>query len=390
MQERVDELQRAINVVTKRDKQEQPKTGRMIGDYSVNSSLEFGYRWTDVNGSREKFLSDVNIREGLRLFNYSLDSRSVTGAGSLYDFMHAEASGVGGDPQQTLALRMDKKRAYKFDASVRRLYYFRYLPNFSMNSHNIDTRQQVSDFSLKLFPQRKVRVNLGYDRAMQTGFSQLTTYTNSDVFVDPGNRRWESNNYRLGIDATHRGWDFFAEQMYRTYKWDTSYAWPGGVNPGVVGPNDLSTITFFTRPEATRSHGSVTRGSLAGSLAKRIHLVARGMYSEERMDGFLIESYAGTAPAANTKNPVERLLVERLRQTSEQVFRRGAFIRPDRAPDAQQHVPLFRLHHQWRCLRQHVSAAAKPQWVNHDDQPPPIRRLSESSHGARLLRHARD
>jgi hypothetical protein len=299
-QERVDELQRAQNAVKKGEKQEAPKTGRMFGDYSTTSSLEFGYRTTDVNGSRDKFMSDVNIREGLRLFNYSLDSRSVTGTG-LYDFMHADATGAGGDPQQTFAFRIDKARAYKFDASVRRLNYLRFLPEYALGTHNIDTRQQISDFNLKLLPQRAVRFNLGYNRAMQKGYSQITTSANSDIFPDPGNRRWESNNYRIGLDATWRNWDFFAEEMYRTYKWDTAYNWPGGVNPGVINPSDAATITYFTRPEASRAHGSVTRASVNGSLAKRIHIVLRGMYSEERLNSFIMETYAGTTTAANTK-----------------------------------------------------------------------------------------
>ena len=300
-EERVDELQRAQNAVKKGEKQEQPKTGRMFGDYSVTSSLEFGYRSTDVGGSSNKFLSDVDIRDGFRLFNYTLDSRSVTGAGPLYDFMHADASGAGGDPQQNFSFRMDKTRAYKFDASVRRLNYYRFLPTYALNAHNIDTRQQLSDFNLKLFPQRKVRINLGYGRAMQKGFSEISSSASSDIFGTPGERRWESNNYRVGIDANWRNWDFFAEEMYRYYKWDTSYNFTNGVNPGQINPTDLATITLFTRPEPMRSHGTVTRASLSGALAKRVHLVLRGMYSDERQQGFVFQTYAGTTTAANTK-----------------------------------------------------------------------------------------
>lgn len=308
VQERVDELQRATNALKKGEKVEKPKTGQMIGDYSVNSSLEFGYRATAVGGSREKFLSDVNIREGVRLFEYSLDSRSVTGAGPLYDFMHADATGVGGDPQQTFSFRIDKKRLYKFDASVRKLNYYRYLPNFSLNAHNIDTRQQMSDFNLKLFPQRAVRVNLGYNRAMAKGFSQYSTSYSSDIFPIPGERRWESNDYRLGIDATYRGWDFSAEEMFRAYKWDTSYAWPGGVNPGTINLADNATVTAFTRPEPTDSHASITRASLRGSLAKRVHLVARGMYGQEQLNGFLIERLSGTTTTANQRTLIQQYL----------------------------------------------------------------------------------
>ncbi|MBI1761894.1 MAG: hypothetical protein HYR56_10705 [Acidobacteria bacterium] len=306
VQERVDELQRATNALKKGEKVEQPKTGRMMGDYSVTSSLEFGYRSTDVKGSRAKFLSDVDIRDGVRLFEYSLDSRSVTGAGPLYDFMHADATGLGGDPQQTFNFRIDKKRLYKFDASVRRLNYYRYLPNFSLNAHNIDTRQQMSDFNLKLFPQRAVRINMGYNRSMAKGFSTITTSYSSDIFPIPGERRWESNDYRLGIDATYRGWDFSAEEMFRAYKWDTSYAWPGGSNPGVVNPNDLSTVTTFTRPEPTDSHASISRASLRGSFAKRVHVVARGMYGQELLRGFLIERLTGTTTTANQRTLIQQ------------------------------------------------------------------------------------
>ncbi len=306
VQERVDELQRANNALKKGEKVEKPKTGRMIGDYSVTSSLEFGYRSTDIGGSREKYLSDINIRDGVRLFEYSLDSRSVTGAGPLYDFMHADATGAGGDPQQTFSFRIDKKRLYKFDASVRRLNYYRYLPSFSLNAHNIDTRQQMSDFNLKLFPQRAVRVNMGYNRSMAKGFSQYSTSYSSDIFPIPGERRWESNDYRLGIDATYRGWDFSAEEMFRAYKWDTSYTWPAGSNRGVVNPNDLSTVTVFTRPEPTDSHASITRASLRGSLAKRVHLVARGMYGQEQQNGFLIERLSGTTTTANQRTLIQQ------------------------------------------------------------------------------------
>jgi hypothetical protein len=306
VQERVDELQRATNAVIKGEKLEKPKTGMMIGDYSVASSFEFGVRTSAVRGSREKYLSDVNIRDGWRLFDYSLDSRSLTGSGPLYDFMHADVSGSGGDPQQAYTFRIDKKRAYKFDAQVRRLNYYRYLPNFTLNSHNIDLRQQMSDFNLKLLPQRKVRVNMGYSRAMATGFSQITSSYNSDIFPTPGDRRWESNDYRLGVDATARGWDFFAEQSYRTFKWDTSYTWPGGVNPGVINPADLATVSFLTRAEPSRSHASVSRASVRGDLAKRIHLTVRGMYGQEQWNGFLIDQYAGTTRTAN-----QRILINR-------------------------------------------------------------------------------
>ena len=302
VEQRVDELERARNAVAKPgDKQEPTKTGSMWGDYSVTSAIEVGYRTVDINGSRDKYLSDINIREGFRLLEYSLDPRSLTGNGPLYDFLHAEVTTAGGDPSQNFVLRMDKARAYKFDASVRRFNYFRYLPNFANNWHNIDTRQQISDFNLKLFPQRAVRINMGYSRAMAKGFSQSTVSAERDVFVNPGDRRWESNDYRLGIDATYRGWDFFLEQMHRNYRWDTTANWMTGVNAGFF-PTDNATLTLFGRDEPMRTNANMSRGSIRGGIGNRVNIVVRGMYGVEHVSSTFFESYTGTAASpANTK-----------------------------------------------------------------------------------------
>ena len=300
-QQRVDELERARLAVAKPgERQEAPRTGRIMGDYSVTSSLEVGYRTVDTSGSRDKYLSDINVRDGFRVLDYSFDSRSINGHGLLYDFMRGEVSNAGGDQSQSFSLRADKTRAYKFDASVRRFNYFRVLPNYLNNWHSIDTRQQISDFGLKLFPQRKVRVNLGYNRSMATGFAQSTITAERDVFVNPGNRRWESNDFRLGVDVTHRGWDFFAEQMYRNFRWDSTVKSAAGSNPGFF-PTDLSTLTLFNRDEPTRSRALITRASMRGSLSERVQVVVRGMYGDEFLKGIFYEPYAGTASPANTR-----------------------------------------------------------------------------------------
>src|SRR5437764_1309101 len=50
-----DELARARNAVSKpNEKQEAVDTGRTVGDYVINSSIELGYRWVDTNGNRNR------------------------------------------------------------------------------------------------------------------------------------------------------------------------------------------------------------------------------------------------------------------------------------------------------------------------------------------------
>src|SRR5262249_32257751 len=80
-----DELELARQAVSKGapEKPKPPATGRIMGDYTIMSSLEFGYRFVDTSGNKLSYLSDVNVRDGFRLFDYSLDMRSISGESPL-------------------------------------------------------------------------------------------------------------------------------------------------------------------------------------------------------------------------------------------------------------------------------------------------------------------
>jgi hypothetical protein len=295
-----DELARARNAVAKpNEKQEAVDTGRVLGDYVVNSSIELGYRWVDTNGNRNRYLSDVNVREGFRVFDFSMDAHSISGNSPLFDFFRADVSNAGGDQSQYFSLRADKTRVYKFDATVRRFNYFRSLSVFALNEHNYDLRQQVSDYNLKLFPQRAVRLNLGYARSMAKGTFSSTFDSDRDEFPILGRTRWEANDYHAGIDATYHGWDFFVDHMYRGFKNDTTDYQDVAVNLG-NNPTNTSVLTLFDRDSPTRSHTNITRGSLRGSLASNLHLTFRALHSEENLDLAQFEPTAGTDASGNT------------------------------------------------------------------------------------------
>jgi hypothetical protein len=209
------ELERAKAIVTKPqdNKPVKPETGRTWGVYSTTSSLELGYRFVDTQGSTDRYLSDVNVRDGFRVLESSVDMRARPGDGVLFDYLHADVDNAGGDQSQNFALRLDKTRWYRFDSHVRRFNYYRALgPNFALGLRNYDLRQQVSDFNLRLLPQRAVRFNIGYGRSMAKGRYNPTYSFQRDIFQLFSDTDWEANDYRLGMDATYRKWDFNYEQ----------------------------------------------------------------------------------------------------------------------------------------------------------------------------------
>jgi hypothetical protein len=293
-----DELAAARAAVAKpSEKPEKPETGRVTGNYLINSSIEVGYRWVDVNGNVNRYYSDVNVRDGLRVLDFSLDARSINGEGALFDFLRADVANAGGDQSQYFSLRVDKARYYKFDGKVRRFYYFRELAGVANNQHHYDMRQQVSDFNLKLFPQRALKLNLGYGRSIGKGPFLSTYNTNSDQFSIDGTQRWEANDYRIGADARVKRWNLFGEYLYRGFRNDTEQFQNVARNPG----NDISntaTLTFFDRDTPIRSNSHVIRGSILGDIGSRLHVLLQGMHNDETARIKQFEQVAGT----NTSN----------------------------------------------------------------------------------------
>ncbi|HQR31761.1 MAG TPA: hypothetical protein PLK30_03420 [Blastocatellia bacterium] len=296
------ELERAKAIVTKPkdNKAVKPETGRTWGVYSTTSSLELGYRFVDPSGSIARYLSDVNVRDGFRVLESSMDLRAQPGTGVLFDYLHADVNNAGGDQAQTFALRMDKTKWYRFDSNVRRFNYFRSLgPNFALGLRDYDLRQQVSDFNLKLLPQRAVRFNLGYGRSMAKGRYTPTYYSQSDIFQLLGNTRWEANDYRAGIDATYRKWNFNLEQLYREFRNNPELTGkPGGdlgYYPDPKLPATNGSLATLTRLTPLRSHAMVTRASITGAVTDDLHVVFRALHDAERMTGQYFEAITATS-----------------------------------------------------------------------------------------------
>jgi len=233
--------------------------------------------------------------------------RAQPGAGLLFDFMKASVSNAGGDQSQTFSLRMDKTRAYRFDGHVRRFNYYRSPgPNFALGFRNSDLRQQVSDFNLKLFPQRAVRINAGYGRSVAKGRYNPSYSFERDLFQLLGETRWEANDYRLGLDATYHKWDFGVEQLYRNFRNDPDITSRPGGDPGANLSTPTGAISFLDREIPLRARSLVTRASVHGSVGERLHVVLRGLHDDERMKAPYLETVRGTT--STNANIISRVL----------------------------------------------------------------------------------
>jgi hypothetical protein len=189
--------------------------GVNAGNYNIQQSFEVGYRGNWVNGDQATYDTFVNLAAGLRLFDYSVDMRSLDHNGLLFDTLSFSNFGYGGDPVDVSRLRIDKNKWYDFRGLFRRNkndWNWRLLANplnpatsvvptpIVSSPHALDLVRRMQDYNLTLLPQSRLRFRLGYSRNVNEGLAFTT--------LDGGTEPLLNQNYKITTNSYHLGVDF--------------------------------------------------------------------------------------------------------------------------------------------------------------------------------------
>jgi len=212
------------------------------GNYNIQQSVEFGYRANWVNGNDDTYDTFVNLGSGVRLFDYTLDMRSLNHQGLLFDNLHFSNFGYGGDPNDVSRLHIDKNKWYDFNVLFRRdKNFWDYnlfanplnpaplnpvgsettgciasgpttahpgLPGYcsspsiaiTNSPHALDLVRRMQDYDLTLFPQSRIRFRLGFSHDRDQGPGFLTGDIGGSVPDFPETYSYTTNAYRAGVD----------------------------------------------------------------------------------------------------------------------------------------------------------------------------------------------
>lgn len=220
--------------------------------YNIVNSVEVGYRFHAVGGNPDKYRSDVNFGNGIRLLGSSFTMNSKDGHGRLFDEVVLTTQGLGNDPYESATFRIQKNGLYRYDLIWRENAYFN--PGLTTGNaagqHLLDTTYDSQDHDLTLFPQSKVKFFLGYSRGSQTGAGLSTTQLFDDrgnefpFFANIARRR---NEYRVGNEIALWGMRLNWMRGWEDFKEDTAFdlAAPSLGN----NPASRTTLSAFQRRE---------------------------------------------------------------------------------------------------------------------------------------------
>ena len=286
------------------------ETGEKAGDYTVISSIEFGYRGLSVDGDLNKYQSDLNYKAGPRIFDSSFLLKSTDGKGGLFDSLLATSTGWGADPQGHLRVSVEQPEWYRFDATYRRFKYFRFLntfanpnwvfspatfsvpPKSTTGEHGFNTRVKLGDFDLTLLPKnRHIRFNVGYSPERYSGPAFINYHVGGNEFIMLSEVRSRANDFRVGADGKLGPLNLSFLQGFRRFRDDTVVDL--GVTPGINLNPAAASLTSFDRNEPARGSVNYTRFSLQTLVADRLDITGRIIYSKAEQNYSFLESFTG-------------------------------------------------------------------------------------------------
>ena len=217
---------------TSRAQQAEEQTGINEGNYNIKQSIEFGYRFTSVNGSQDTYDTFVNLQQGPRLLGFTTEFRSLDHHGTFFDEFYLSNFGYGGDPNDVSQIRISKNKWYSFNGMFRQdQNHWNYsllanplnpttpVPNAPANfnpiinapsnvlgtsligtsPHAFDTRRNMQNYNLTILPDSKIRFRLGYDQNAVYGPGDATIHEGAEQYLLQNNS-YHFQQYRLGVD----------------------------------------------------------------------------------------------------------------------------------------------------------------------------------------------
>jgi hypothetical protein len=215
-----------------RAQQDVEQNGIDQDNYNIKQAIEFGGRITSISGNLQTYNTMVNLQDGPRLLNFTTEMRSLDNHGTFFDRFFFSNFGYGGDPNVVSSIRVSKNKWYAFDGMFRHdenFWDYSIMANpfnppappanapagfnpvinapasvlntqiVAMSPHYFNTRRNLQNYGLTLFPDAKIRVRLGYNHNTNSGPSYTTVHQGTDQLLFQ-NLSAGMNQYRLGVD----------------------------------------------------------------------------------------------------------------------------------------------------------------------------------------------
>lgn len=258
------------------------------GRWTYGASATAGYRLTDIDGAKEKYREDYDLRSGGRLFHLDLSGATDAPDASRLDRFSVEVDAPHDEPVSHFRLSAADRSLYDLRVDFTRSKYIYDVPQLYERAVAGDLRlDDLHDFNLVRTNGRAdltVRAKglptlfFGYRLYERHGDASSTvTIPAGDTFVVDAPVDTTTHVGRVGTEFRALGTDVFLQQEYRRV--DRAREMGPVRNPAGVDPADASELNFFDSSEDEHLDIPATTVRLRRSVGDRVELTSAYFFS---------------------------------------------------------------------------------------------------------------
>jgi hypothetical protein len=272
-------------------------------DYAVDAGVSGGYRTVDIDGAKDKYREDYNLRSGGRLFGLDVTGRAKAPEATPLDRFRLEVATPGDEPVSHFRLSASDRPRYDLRADFTRSRYVYAVPQLFEQAaagtlrlddlHDFDLVRTNGLVDLTVRAPHLPRIFFGYRLYERHGDATSTVLLpGGDTFVVAAPVDTTTHVGRLGTEFRAAGADVFVQQEYRRVDRQHDLGPPRA--PGGLEPADASTLTFLQSKQNERVNVPVTTVRVRKPVGESVELAGAYSHSHADVDVGLARRRAGT------------------------------------------------------------------------------------------------
>lgn len=261
--------------------------------YHLTGDVSAGYRLVDIDGAKDKYREDYNLRSGGRLFLATFDGEAREPGKGPLDRFHLEVDTPGDEPVSRFVLGAENRALWDLNVNFTRSKYFYDVPQLFGTAvagdvrlddlHDFDVTRTNGVAELRLHPKDLPTVILGYRLYGREGDGTSTVLVpGGGNFVVHAPQRQLTNVGSLGTEFTALGTGFFVEQEFRRVS--RTYGLHRLDAPTSVDPTDGFSLTSWQSVEDDHINIPITRVRVRRAIGDRTELLGSYVYAHASLD----------------------------------------------------------------------------------------------------------
>jgi len=232
-------------------------------DYGFSGNFRIGYRFVDTSGAEFKYKEDINLDNGVRLFDFNLSYSPSKKFEKLFDRLNINIYNYGGDPFESFRISLQKYGRYNFQYDRRKSAYFYHDLHEGESGelydlHTFDFERIADSGMLKIWLGSNAHFYLNFDRYTKKGDSITTFDINRIEFEFDKPIREDSRIVTIGVDANLKRYSFVFEEKIQDYESSNTLFLPGFADsgPNARYPSSLS-LFLLNQPYDLRTETQI-------------------------------------------------------------------------------------------------------------------------------------